>query len=199
MNRGTSTPYGLAIIFTIACAGHVQVTPPSYGDGPSANPVGCFDANGNQLGADDFVLSYSLVYAFSSLTNANPVIDHLAFQGNTVDLNAGVTIPHCTESDSTKCPSYNLQVFVPASSQEVDPQDIGMDGKALKEEIWADYFVTAGSVANGAVILYDPSVGALPNSNAYTSPQNAGENLIWVVVHDNRGGAAWVQVPLHVT
>ena len=32
----------------------------------------------------------------------------------------------------------------------------------------------------------------------YQAPNEIGEGTVWIVVHDNRGGASWVQIPLHV-
>jgi len=197
-NRGNA-PYGIAVAFTIACAGHVQVTPHQSGQGPNANPVGCFDDQGNQLGADDFVFAYSLAYAFTDRTNANPVIDHVAFKGTTVDLTAGVTMPHCGSGDSANCEASQFDVFVPASSQEVDPSYVDANGNVQKEQLWADFFVTDGAVSDDAIVLYDPVVGPVRTKNQYTPPQKPGDYQMWIVVHDNRGGAAWVQVPLHVT
>ena len=48
---------------------------------------------------------------------------------------------------------------------------------ALHEEIWVDYFLTAGSIGNGT-LLYDAHGGASsPTSTvkAYTAPTTAGD------------------------
>jgi hypothetical protein len=82
-------PYGVAIAFNISCAGHVEIVAldPSSKN-PLQVPVGCFDDQENQLGSDDYVLGFARVYAYTSRTNANPVIDHVLFQGYDV-LGAG--------------------------------------------------------------------------------------------------------------
>ena len=191
-------PYGLAVVFTFACAGHVEYVPPAAGGSPDAVPFGCFDDAGARLGADDFVFAYSLVYAFGDRTNANPAIDAVTYGGAAVDVDAGIAVPRCTDSNIDDCPSTPLDVVVPPSSQEPDPGNLGFGGAPLKEEIYVDYYVSAGKVANDTVILYDPNGGRLGGTgDGFTAPQTTGDSWLWVVVHDNRGGEADLQIPVH--
>jgi|HubBroStandDraft_1064217.scaffolds.fasta_scaffold210739_2 hypothetical protein len=191
-------PYGLAVIFTIACAGHVEYAPTPQGGSPDAVPFGCFDQAGTRLGADDFVLAYSLVYSFADRTNANPVIQSVTLKGAAVDPTAGIVLDHCTKANLDDCPTTPLDVTVPASSQEPDPSDLDANGQVLKEEIYVDYYLTAGKVASDTVVLFDPRAGQLTGtSDALSAPQTAGDYWLWAVVHDNRGGAAWQALPLH--
>src|SRR5687768_11963671 len=54
----TQPPYGLAYVFFALCAGELRfVTPQNERN----FPYGCFDANDNRLGSDDFVAGYSAV------------------------------------------------------------------------------------------------------------------------------------------
>jgi hypothetical protein len=186
-------PYGLAVAFVIACAGHVEYTPPPAGGPPDALPFGCFDDHEAALGADDFVFAYSLVYSFADRTNANPVIDHLTAGGHPID--AGITLSHCTRSKIDDCPTTDVDTVVSKSSQETDPSDLDSNGQPLREEIWVDYYVTAGKLKMDTVVLFDPRAGALPGtSDGLHAPQAPGASLLWAVVHDNRGGVSWTQV-----
>jgi hypothetical protein len=195
----TSDPYGLGLTFAVACAGHVEYTGFST-QNPSANPVGCFDDDGNALDANSFVFAYSMVYSFGDRTNANPLISNLTFNGNPIDPTAGITVSTCTAENSAKCPTSDIDTVVPASSQELDPGTVDTNGNPLKEEIWVDYYATGGSLSDQTDILYDPSLGALPSSpTKLTAPNAAAELVFFAVVHDNRGGVSWIQVPLHVT
>src|SRR6188768_474071 len=54
-------PYGLTYVFFAACAGQLTIVPTS---GQTDFPIGCKDANGNLLGADDFVAGYTSIYSF---------------------------------------------------------------------------------------------------------------------------------------
>ena len=89
--------------------------------------------------------------------------------------------------------------MVPSSSQELDPADLDANGAPLHEEIWADYYVTAGTVDN-TELLYDATAGKNSPSSAakLSAPTTAGDYDLWAVVRDNRGGVAWTEVGLHV-
>jgi hypothetical protein len=195
---GGADPYGVAVVFTIACAGHVEYVPTPAGGSLDAVPFACFDDAGTRLGADDFVLAYSLVYSFADRTNSNPVIQSVTFGGIAVDPAAGIVVDHCTKSNLDDCPTTPLDVVVPTPSQEPDPSDLDANGNALKEEIYVDYYLTAGKVASDTVVLFDPRAGRVTGtSDALSAPQKAGDYQLWAVVHDNRGGATWEALPLH--
>jgi hypothetical protein len=194
----SSAAYGMAVAFTIACAGHVEFITAAPGASLNTLPFGCFDENHRRLGADDFSFAYSFVYAFADRTNANPTIDHVTFGGVAVDATAGITVDHCTQSNIDDCPTTPLDVVVPASNQEPDPGDTDANGRVRAEEIYVDYFVTSGKVKHDVTILFDPRVGQVSNTgNDLFAPQVAGDYLLWAVVHDNRGGVNWVELALH--
>ena len=91
---GAGAPYGVAFAFVIACAGQVQYRPvDSSASSPLAVPFRCLDDAGAPLGADDFVFAFTRVYAYATLRNANPVIDHLAIAGAAVP-SSGITLDH---------------------------------------------------------------------------------------------------------
>jgi hypothetical protein len=194
---GGDEPYGLAVVFTIACAGHVEYAPPPRGASPDTVPFGCFDDRGHRLGADDFVFAYSLVYAFQDRINRNPAIEQVTFAGAPVDATAGITLEHCPGSGS--CPKQKLDVVVPRTSQEADPTNLDTEGHPLGELIYVKYYVTGGKVANDTMVLFDPRRGRLVKTgDDYRAPELPGEYRLWVVVHDNRGGVAWQEIALHV-
>jgi hypothetical protein len=192
---GAPEPYGLAILFNYACAGKLEVIPLDPNGGPQQIPLGCFDDNENPVTADNGVLGLMRVYAYETQTNANPVIESFQQDGNGIDPNAGITIPHC-EGD---CTATKLFTEVPDSSWEVNPDDKDENGNPQHEQIWVDYYTTLGSLDNDAVLLFDVSAGRLNNATVgFTPPNQPAEGTIWAVVHDNRGGVEWVVVPVHV-
>ncbi len=185
--------YGVAVVLGMACAGHVEYLAPPEGGPPEALPFGCFDANHAQLGADDYVFTFAVVYAFASETNANPTLSNLTYAGASVDTKAGITVARCTASNLDDCPKALVDTVVPASSQESTPDD------GVREEIWVDYYVSGGKLKNDTVILYDPKKGALSGTgDDLYAPQSAGDFTLWAVVHDDRGGVSWTSVPFHV-
>lgn len=188
----STIPYGLAIVFNVACAGHLEFLPPNPGN-VQAPPVGCFDAQHNPLGPNDYVFGFSRVYAYEQLENQNPAIDHVDVEGQSVDLQLGFQVSHC---GGNGCASVHIGPVVPASSQEADPVNKG------KEEIWAEFFTSIGALSNEARLLYNTTTGSVGGpsvtDNQFQPPTAPGDGTIWIVVHDNRGGASWVSVPVHV-
>lgn len=195
----TGTPYGLAVLFGAACAGHLQYEPERASASSDRVPFGCREDSGREVGSDAFVFAYALVYAFQDRENANPSITHLTFGGKAIDPAEGIVVPHCTKSKIDDCPSTDLDVVVPSSDQERDPGDLDASGNPLKEQIYVEYFVTAGKMKADSVTLFDPRRGRLSDTNdEYRPPLAAGEQRLWAVLHDNRGGVSWEELPLHV-
>jgi hypothetical protein len=214
---GIPVPYGLTIVFNLACAGHVELVPIDPGNiNPQALPIGCFDANHNRLGPGEYVFGFTRVYAYSdpTVTNANPVVDQVDIKDKLQDqkmsvesapggyTTAGFRTGHCTADRREKCPHINIGPEVPASSWEINPEDIDQNGKVRHEQIWADYFTTFGGFTSDARLLYDATVGspgdASKTDTEFLPPYETGSGFIWIVVHDNRGGAAWVTIPVQI-
>jgi hypothetical protein len=202
-----AVPSGLAVIFTIACAGHVRYVPREAGGSPNALPLGCFDDNHVQLGPDDFVFAFSLVYAFTDRTNANPVVTDITSGGNAVDPVLGISLDHCASAaadanrnvNTSQCPTTGIDVVMPDASQELDPGNVDANGNPLKEEIRVNYYLTDGHLANDTISLFDARTGRIGGtSDDLTPPATAGENMLWAVIRDNRGGTTWVSIPMHV-
>jgi hypothetical protein len=217
-----TAPYGLAIVFNAACAGHLELLPldPSN-DNPQQVPIGCFDADHNQLGPDDWVLGFTRVYAYAAdagpdggpLTNANPVIASIDVNGQTLAVTptAGApqvytTLPftsaRCTADTRDDCAHVPIGPVVTPDSWEVNPLQTDVNGNPSHEELWANFYTTFGSVTDDARLLYDPTSGSIGDpsvtDNKWLPPNDPGDGLIWIVVHDNRGGASWVTIPVHV-
>jgi hypothetical protein len=208
-------PYGIAIVFNMACAGHPELLPVDSSN-LSFNqlPVGCFDKNGNQLDSDSFVVGYATVYAYETLTNANPVIAHVLYQKSDLDggylgesstaravvpSEGGIVVPTCTDTDRDACTMYSFDIDVPDASWQLDPQNVGSNGQPLHEQIWVDYYWTAGSFSDDSRLIYDPTLGYVGDTAvSLTPPATPTTATFWAVVHDNRGGVSWDVVPYRV-
>jgi hypothetical protein len=208
--EGVAQQYGLVILFNIACAGHIEIVPIDPNNiNPQQVPIGCFDSNHKQVGPEDWVFGYTRVYAYDTITNANPVIASIDKDGKTIASPSSLPVSTSTPPDvgdatldvthcsGDKCPSVSLGPVVPASSQETQAQIPGN----TKEEIWADFYTTIGSYDADARLLYDSVAGSLGGpkvtNNTFHPPDRAGAGFLWIVVHDSRGGASWVTLPVH--
>jgi hypothetical protein len=80
----TQPPYGLAYVFFAVCAGRLDFVQQAEA---RDFPIGCFDANNNRLGPDDFVAGYTSIYAYDGelngrpITNGNPPLSGFIFKG----------------------------------------------------------------------------------------------------------------------
>jgi hypothetical protein len=220
---GEPAPYGLGILFNVACAGHLELLPSNpSNDNPQQVPIGCFDSSENQLGPDDWVLGFTRVYAFDPdagadggpITNANPVISSIDVQGSplSVVLSPGTTqvyttqtftTSHCTADRRSNCPHVAIGPVVPESSWTLlDPPEYDVNHNPEHKEIWADFYSTFGQFTGDAGLLYDSIKGSLGDpsvtDNQFLPPDQPGNGFIWIVVHDNQGGASWVTIPVQV-
>lgn len=198
-NPGAGAPYGLAILFDIACAGHIEYVPVDPAAGPQGVPLGCFADDGTRLGAEDYVLGLTRVYAYDKLKNANPVLDKVLFQGIPVDPRLGIKVDRCTTALRRDCPELPIDTTVTDESWELNPNDLDPDGNPVHEQVWVDYYAQMGQFDSDARLLYDTRAGKVPGSeNKYQAPNEPGSGTLFIVAHDNRGGAAWTTMPLHV-
>ena len=192
--RAGTIPYGLAIVFNIACAGQVRLADRS-GDNPQQVPIQCTDENGTQLGPSDYVIGINRAYAYTDLTNQNPVVDDVRLDGGVIDYDAGITIEHCTTRKVDDCPPIAFDVDVPQSSWEENPTE----NQTLREQIWVDYYSDLGKFKDDARLLYDTRSGKVNESRVeYRAPKTVADGTVWMVVHDNRAGASFLTFPLHV-
>lgn len=195
---GNGPFFKTVFVFHLACAGHVEYVG-ARGRGPQAVPFSCFDAEHNELGTDDFIFAFARVFVVPPiLSNTNPSIERLTFDGTNVDPNQGITMSHCTVSETELCPTRPLDIVVPETSQEPDPNYVTVDGKMGKERVFVDYYLTGGEVTP-SLTLYDPEIGKVKATDGdLEAPRAAGEETLFAVVRDNRGGVAWLQVPFHI-
>jgi hypothetical protein len=196
--REGSPPYGLAIVFNILCAGRVEFATRDPAGGAQQVPVLCTDENGVQLPPSDYVIGISRVYSYADRTNTNPVIEAMTLGGVDVLEAQGISVDHCTAAHEKDCPEIKLGMRVSDSSWELNPSDVTRTG-VPHEQIWIDWYSDIGSFDDEARLLFDTQQGRISDSDdTYRAPKDPSDGTLWGVVHDNRGGASWIVVPLHV-
>jgi hypothetical protein len=218
-------PYGLTYVFFAACAGELTLLP-SAGD--NAFPVGCKDASGKLLGADDFVAGYSSVYSFEGIPNQNPVISGFEFRGNA--LKSGFCIeedclplagsapaddircddpeqsarcvPACADNGDPSCTGYALRPTIDkndARNRDQDGVSAQLLGREVGEQMWINYYTDAGGFKSPVRLLNDATNGWNDDyGTEFYAPKAPGLVRIWAIAHDNRGGAAWSGITLKV-
>jgi hypothetical protein len=187
-------PYGLVVLFNIACTGRVKTVALDPAGGPQQVPLGCFDDAGNALGADQYVIGFTREFVYPPpKTNTNPQIDGILFNGVETKTNVGssaipspvnVTVPACDSS----CSGIPIDLDVPSSSWT-----------PLHKSIWVDYYAMKGGLGSEARLLYDVSAGQTSDSAnrvVYTPTPSAGPDTLWAVVHDSNEGVTWLEVDI---
>jgi hypothetical protein len=204
--------------FNAACAGRLEPVPNTNAGNPQSLPIGCFNSSHQLLGPESYVFGFSRVYVYEAdtrISNANPIIEsldvpdspdidgrRLLLTGNPTNQVATpvLPVPRCRAGDSL-CPPVKIGPVVPATSQEPT-------GAGRFEEIWVDYYSTFGSFSHAARLIYDPATPGRPVASQLDSdtefqppiwsPNDPERGFLWIVVHDNRGGASWVTVPVQL-
>jgi len=197
--EGAPVPYGLGIVFNILCAGRVEFATRDPAAGNQQVPIRCTDEEGNSLPPSEYVIGISRVYAYQDRVNTNPVIEKVTLEGLDVDINAGLTLDKCAYGTRERdCREYKVDVRVSDSSWEPNPSDVEREGP-LREQVWVSYYSDIGVFENDARLLFDTRKGRAPASPVgLRAGYQVVDGTMWVVVHDNRGGASWLAVPLHV-
>lgn len=193
--RPGSPPYGLAIVFNIACAGQVRIVQ-REGLNPQQIPIQCTDEEGVPLSPDDFVIGINRVYSYEDRTNTNPVVEKVTLDGGDVDPNAGITIDRCVADRRADCKPVKFGVRVSDSSWEENPS---ITGANQREQIWVTYYSDLGDLKDEARLLFDSKAGRVSESDIeFRAPYGPANGTLWAVVHDNRAGAAFIVLPLRV-
>ncbi len=193
---GALAPYGLAIIFNIACAGRVKLEAP--GDNPQSVPLGCYDDAGNKLGPDDYVIGFTRVYAYESITNANPELRDVTFEGAPVGPE-GIVVERCQKEQFSECEEKKIGVVVRDEASEPNPLSTDSSGNPQREQLWVAHYGTVGRFDSEIRLLFDPSQGRVPEpDNKIKIPREPGDGTLWLIARDNRGGATWRDVKFTV-
>ncbi|MBX3190305.1 MAG: hypothetical protein KF819_25120 [Labilithrix sp.] len=197
--EGASAPYGLVIVFNVLCAGQVRFVARDLEGGAQQVPVACTDDEGNKLPPSEYVVGISRVYSYAERLNANPVIEKVLLEQQEIDPAVGVVVERCTDGTREReCKENKIDLRMAESSWEENPGDVTREGP-LREQIWVTYYSDIGTFAQDARLLFDTRKGRVADSDvSFRAPRAPASGTLWAVVHDNRGGAAWVVVPIHV-
>ncbi|MCC6217842.1 MAG: hypothetical protein IT376_23490 [Polyangiaceae bacterium] len=205
-------PYGTAFVFFAVCGGTIE--PGTAADG---FPLVCRGPSGALLGSRDFVAGYSTIYAYESVSNANPAIGGFRFNGVDVDTDCvGVdclgpddTDPQCSatgatpcvdacaaDGDPAECPGYSI---TPVLDPSIVEPDRTQPSRGYSEQLWIAYYVERGSVDRELRLVSDAVKGWRPEfATQLYAPKEKGPMYVWAVVRDNRGGQNWTRMKVIV-
>jgi len=224
-------PYGMSQVYFAACDGTIGLSAEWQGeidpltvltDATKGFPLDCYDTETEtQRGPDNFMVSYSNLYAYEKLTNQNPVISGIKLDGKEVDTRAlciGKTcplyedscrnenaprVPRCTKAKDADCPSLAFYpVLNEQDNSEVDTTATAADPQAgkLLEQMWIRYYANLGKMKADAKRLQDANEGWFAeHGTEWQVPRKSGSAHVWTVAYDNRGGVDWVRTSICVS
>lgn len=195
---------GIAYVFFLACAGEVKPVVQAGDTSAGFFPLGCFDADGNELGAEAFVPGYTQIYAFEDgRENPNPPVSALRFDGEVNEPDTAVVAEACAVAkeeraksgcaatdEFAECTTYDVDVDAEKDVADLDSESKDKDGNPLREVVWVDYFADGGEF-DGDIRLVNDAVKGLQTDRkvSWVPPEEPGLYRIWAVVRDNRGGS----------
>jgi hypothetical protein len=72
-------------------------------------------------------------------------------------------------------------------------------GNSIGEQMWIDYYADRGTFDRAVKLLRDTKLGWFEDhASHWKPPSDTGPVNLLIVVHDNRGGAAWARTVLCV-
>jgi len=178
----------IGIVF-VACPGRLE--PQLEGTGSRTDlPLKCFDYNtGEELKSDKFTIGIKRVFIREKDENPDPRIASVLWDGQPWAEDEVKTLePVCAadEKDFKKCddPQHTI-----APQMQQPFADNGTDelGNAFEEQVIIQYYATAG------MFEHDVKRAVDPNTKFAGRRDKKGEQTLWIVTRDNRGGVSWVK------
>lgn len=193
--------------FMMICAGRVQrkIRTDNYQENQS--PFGCFDDAGNELPITEGTFGFTRVTVTSTERNNNPHLltdKPILFRGIPVDPAVGIRVPKCRKDPVEiftrgNCDTFGMDIQYSDDDAEIDPANLDANGKPGRETIYTDWYVTLGRFPEPRRIDRDPFKGRPPvPNNLYEPPRAPGRGIMWIVLHDNRGGTDWTSIPVEI-
>jgi hypothetical protein len=96
---------------------------------------------------------------------------------------------------SGDCGDVEVQALIDPASAEIDAAASARASETLEEQMWVNYYSTAGELDEEVRLLNDAVVGFSSDVATHYEPADSAQtSYIWAVAHDNRGGADWARL-----
>jgi hypothetical protein len=178
-------------VVSIACPGEL-----SFEQTSDPLPSVCKEAGtGRVFGLDEYVVGLKRIQVRSADRNQNPQIEQISFDGAEWPADEVKQVIACDSdnNDYQPCPEntkHAISARPTAASVESGVTEFGDD---FSEQVIIQYFATEGIFEYEVKIVDDPQTHWAARKAA------SGKDLtLWMVVHDDRGGATWAERRVHV-
>jgi hypothetical protein len=123
----------------------------------------------------------------------------VTFKGKPVDPLQGTVLRRCLAEGQPDCGPGKIDVRFPDSASEVDPDNVDESGTVGRETLYVDWFTSVGKFSTNRTIVFDPFAGRPPKTEIdleFGGEPRSGK--AWAILHDNRGGTSWIEVPIRL-
>ncbi|HKO49153.1 MAG TPA: hypothetical protein VJV79_15580 [Polyangiaceae bacterium] len=178
-------------VASIACPGDLVFEQASNGLPFSCKEVG----TGRVFGLDEYIVGLKRIQVRAADRNRNPEIEQVLFDGTDWPETEIKQVLACDTdgNDYEPCAAdtkHKISARPTAASVESGRTEFGVD---FTEQVIIQYYATEGVFENEVKIVAEPETGWAARKAA------SGKDLtLWMVVHDDRGGATWVERHVHV-
>ena len=178
-------------LLSVACPGDLSLTP-----GKDGFPFQCLElGTGRELALDEYVVGLKRVQLRTADRNLNPVVERVTFDGRDWPEGEVKVVTACDTdgNDYKKCSDaskHQVGAIPTAASVESGSTQFGAP---FTEQVIIEYYATEG------IFEYEIKVAVVPETHWAARNAASGKDLsLWMVVHDDRGGASWTQRQVHV-
>jgi hypothetical protein len=184
-------PSALVRVLSIACPGDLSLEQSSNG-----LPFACKETGtGRVFPLEEYVVGLKRIQVRSNDRNQNPQIEQVLFDGQQWPEGEVKNVIPCDtdKNDYSTCAQSTKHAITArptAASVESGQSEFGVD---FTEQVIIEYYATEGVFEYEIKIAEDPQTGWAARKAA------SGKDLtLWMVVHDDRGGATWAERHVHV-
>jgi len=178
-------------VISIACPGDL-----SFEQASNSLPFTCKEAGtGRVFALDEYTVGLKRIQVRSADRNQNPQIEQVLFDGaEWPEAEIKQVIACDTDNNDYKAcaedTKHQIGARPTAESVESGRSEFGID---FAEQVIIQYYATEG------VFEYEVKIAGEPATGWAARKASSGKDLtLWMVVHDDRGGATWVERHVHV-
>ena len=178
-------------IISIACPGVL-----SFDQGSNNLPFSCKEAGtGRSFGLDEYIVGMKRIQVRQTDRNQNPVLEQVTLDGTDWPEDEIKTVSACDTDGNDYKPcadgsKHKISARPTAASTESGTTEFGT---AFTEQVVIEYYATDG------VWEYEVKIASSPETGWAARKAASGKDLtLWMVVHDDRGGATWAERHVHV-
>jgi hypothetical protein len=178
-------------VMSIACPGDLSLE-----QGSNGLPFSCKErGSGRIMALEEYVVGLKRVQVRQTDRNQNPAIEQVTFDGADWPSDELKTVTACDSEGNDYKPcadasKHRISAHPSAASTERGTTEFGA---AFEEQVVVEYYATDG------IFEYEVKIGSAAETGWAARKAAVGKDLtLWMVVHDDRGGATWAQRQVHV-